>query len=120
MCIRDSLQTSASTGIDSFKVSGAAEIYNNNATGSASSTGGGGIYLGKNAKFDMTGGKIYGNETAASGGGICVGDATASLTIYGGTISNNHANGTTATSGGGGVSLVKGAGITLNGGTRCV
>lgn len=65
----------------------------------------------------MTGGKIYGNETAASGGGICVGDATASLTISGGTISNNHANGTTATSGGGGVSLVKGAGITLNGGT---
>ncbi|WP_306576203.1 hypothetical protein [Anaerotruncus massiliensis (ex Togo et al. 2019)] len=111
------LQTSASTGIDSFKVSGAAEIYNNNATGSASSNGGGGIYLGKNAKFDMTGGKIYGNETAASGGGICVGDATASLTISGGTISNNHANGTTATSGGGGVSLVKGAGITLNGGT---
>lgn len=38
-----------------------------------------------------------------------MGDATASLTISGGTISNNHANGTTATSGGGGVSLDKGA-----------
>lgn len=57
---------------------------------------GGGIYLGGNGKFTMTGGLIDGNKAATNGGGVWAGTtgsgSGSTVTISGGTFSNNEAN----------------------------
>lgn len=70
---------------------------------------GGGIYLGQDAKFKMTGGTIQRN-TGDGGGGI---DAQCQVTMNGGTIQNN-----TATRCGGGIMLNRsGVGLEMSGGS---
>ena len=70
---------------------------------------GGGIYLGQDATFKMTGGTIQRN-TGDGGGGI---DAQCQVTMTGGTIQNN-----TATRCGGGIMLNRsGVGLVMSGGS---
>ena len=70
---------------------------------------GGGIYLGQDATFEMTGGTIQRN-TGDGGGGI---DAQCQVTMTGGTIQNN-----TATRCGGGIMLNRsGTGLVMSGGS---
>lgn len=70
---------------------------------------GGGIYLGQDATFEMTGGTIQRN-TGDGGGGI---DAQCQVTMTGGTIQNN-----TATRCGGGIMLNRsGSGLVMSGGS---
>ena len=70
---------------------------------------GGGIYLGQDATFEMTGGTIQRN-TGDGGGGI---DAQCQITMTGGTIQNN-----TATRCGGGIMLNRsGVGLVMSGGS---
>ena len=70
---------------------------------------GGGIYLGQDATFEMTGGTIQRN-TGDGGGGI---DAQCQVTMNGGTIQNN-----TATRCGGGIMLNRsGVGLEMSGGS---
>jgi hypothetical protein len=69
--------------------------------------GGGGVYVGDNSTFTMSGGKISGNiATVANGGGVLI-DIGGTFTMSGGEISGNHATG--SSSSGGGVYVMDGA-----------
>lgn len=70
---------------------------------------GGGIYLGNGAMLTMNGGTITGNMANGNGGGVVVSGSTFIMT--GGTISNNRANN------GGGVAVSNGGTFEMSGGT---
>lgn len=70
---------------------------------------GGGIYLGSGATLTMNGGTITGNMANGNGGGVVVSGSTFIMT--GGTISNNRANN------GGGVAVSNGGTFEMSGGT---
>ncbi len=70
--------------------------------GNTAGTNGGGLYLGANASFDLTGGEISGNTAGGGGGGIYA--YGAAVTMDGGTISGN-----TATANGGGICSTSGS-----------
>jgi hypothetical protein len=74
---------------------------------------GGGVYVGSNGQFNMSGGTLTGNvATAGNGAGVYI-DAKGQFAMYGGTLSSN-----TATAGnGGGVYIAVDGTFNLNGGT---
>ena len=64
-------------------------------------------------RFTMYGGTITGNHANGSGGGVCIEGTNGSFTMYGGTITGNHATG----SGGGVYVDGKNSSFTMYGGT---
>ena len=86
----------------------------------ASSTGGGGVYVGS-GNFTMSGGTITGNGASGrntnNGGGVYV--SSGSFTMSGGTIINNYAGGSLSSGGRGGGVYVDGGRFTMTGGTIC-
>jgi hypothetical protein len=111
------------------------EISGNHSTGNSNGAGGGGgVYVQGSGSFTMAGGKIRGNDSKRSGGGVYVMDST--FTMEGGEISSNTVVGgdsgtrtgggvfswnSTFTMTGGKISLNvatdQGGGVSLNGGT---
>ena len=87
---------STATVTTTFRLSGG-EIVDNKANSAA------GVYIVNGGVFEMTGGKIKGNETIASGGGLIV-HLNSQFTMFGGEISGNK-SGTNA----GGVSVSSGS-----------
>jgi len=100
-----------STNNGTFEMS-AGEISGNNTAGSTN--GGGGVNVGSNGKFTLSGsGKISGN-TAPNGGGVyAASDGTNYFTMSGGEISGNNST----SNGGGGVYKAGTGTFTMSGGT---
>lgn len=114
--------TGTITGGNSLNAGGGINIENNSSSSltlesgniscnSVDSTFGGGVSVGKNCTFTMTGGKIDSNESESSGGGVGV-NADGTFTMTGGIIENNNANTT-----GGGVNIGSYGAFTMKGGT---
>lgn len=114
--------TGTITGGNSLNAGGGINIENNSSSSltlesgniscnSVGSTFGGGVSVGTNCTFTMTGGKIDSNESESSGGGVGV-NADGTFTMTGGIIENNTANTT-----GGGVNIGSYGAFTMSGGT---
>ena len=79
-------------------------------TGGNTATNGGGVHVGTNGAFAMSGGTISGNTAGSNGGGVYVYNDALGFTMIGGTISGNTANC------GGGVYLESFGGFEMTGG----
>lgn len=85
-----------------------------NNTAGASDGGGGGVYVGEKCSFTMDGGTITGNTaTAGNGGGIYIHLNAGSVSISGGTITDNKVTATGNTSCGHGGGIYSERGVTV-------
>ena len=99
-------------GIGVSVYSGTFTMYGGSITGNiASSSYGGGVFVGSNRTFTMNGGSITGNTVTGSGGGVYMASG-AEFTMNGGEITGN-----TSSSYGGGVYVYNGAEFTMTGGS---
>jgi parallel beta-helix repeat protein len=87
------------------------EMSGGTISGNAASDYGGGVYVGSNGRFELSGGTISGNAATDHGGGVYVG-SDGRFTMSGGTISGNAAS-----TEGGGVYVGNNGRFTMSGGT---
>jgi hypothetical protein len=94
----------AVTGTGAFIMKGGTIGGDNPANQNTAASSGGGVYFASSSgTFEMSGGNISNNTTAASGlfgGGVYFNNASETFTMSGGTISHNHAPGNNGEGGG--------------------
>ena len=73
-------------------INGTFTLSGGSITGNETESSGGGLYVGSDGTFNLESGSITGNTASRQGGGVCVTGANSAFTMTGGSITGNNAN----------------------------